>query len=70
MITFDITVDRSFEPFSAEITRMEPVLKSFQILKQEAEEIGYEGKEVLEYVKQHQALDREERAAWRDANTR
>ena len=46
---------------------MEPILRSAQVLKQEAEEIGYEGKEVTEYVKQHQALDREERAAWRDA---
>ena len=46
---------------------MEPILRSVQVLKQEAEEIGYEGKEVAEYVKQNQALDGEGRAAWRDA---
>ena len=46
---------------------MEPILRSAQVLKQEAEQIGCEGKEVTEYVKQHQALDTEERAAWRNA---
>ena len=46
---------------------MEPVLRPAHVLKQEAEEIGYHGKEVAEYVRQHQALDREETAAWRDA---
>ena len=45
---------------------MEPTLRSTQVLKQEAEELGYEGKEVLDYVKEHQKLDREERAAWRN----
>ena len=45
---------------------MEPVLRSVQVLKQEAEDIGFEGKEILEYVKEHQKLDREERAAWRN----
>ena len=45
---------------------MEPLLRPAQVLKQEAEELGYQGKEVAEYVKQEQALDREERAAWRD----
>ena len=39
---------------------MEPILRSAQVLKQE-------GKGIAEYVRQHQALDREERAAWRDA---
>ena len=38
---------------------MEPVLRSAQLLKQEAEEIGFEGKDILEYI--------EERAAWREA---
>ena len=46
---------------------MEPVLRSAQVLKQEAEEIGFEGKDILEYVKEQQKLDREERAAWREA---
>ena len=35
-------------------------------LKQEGEDLGYEGKEILEYVKEHQKLDREERLAWRN----
>ena len=43
---------------------MEPVLRSAQVLKQEAEEIGFEGKDILEYIKEK--LDREERAAWRN----
>ena len=46
---------------------MEPVLRSAQALKQEAEDIGFEGKDILEYVKEQQKLDREERAAWREA---
>ena len=49
---------------------MEPVLRSAQVLKQEAEEIGFEGKDILEYVKEQQKLDREERAAWRAAWTK
>ena len=36
-------------------------------MKQEAEDIGFEGKDILEYVKEQQKLDREERAAWREA---
>ena len=32
-----------------------------QVLKQEAEDIGYEGKEILDYVKEQQKWDREER---------
>ena len=35
---------------------MEPVLRSAQVLKQEAEEIGFEGKDILEYVKEQQKL--------------
>ena len=46
---------------------MEPTLRSAQVLKQEAEDIGFEGKHILEYVKEQQKLDREERAAWREA---
>ena len=45
---------------------MEPTLRSAQVLKQEAENIGFEGKDILEYVKEQQKLDREERAAWRN----
>ena len=45
---------------------MEAILRSAQALKQEAEEIGFEGKDILEYVKEQQKLDREERAAWRE----
>ena len=45
---------------------MEPILRSAQVLKQEAEDIGFEGKDILEYVKEQQKLDREERAAWRE----
>ena len=45
---------------------MEPILRSAQALKQEAEDIGFEGKDILEYVKEQQKLDREERAAWRE----
>ena len=36
-------------------------------MRQEAEELGYENKDVAEYVKQQLALDTEERAAWREA---
>ena len=45
---------------------MEPTLRSAQVLKQEAEDLGYEGKEIMEYVKEQQKFDREERAAWRN----
>ena len=45
---------------------MEPTLRSAQVFKQEAEDIGFEGKDILEYVKEQQKLDREERAAWRN----
>ena len=45
---------------------MEPTLRSVQVLKQEAEDLGYEGKEIMEYVKEQQRFDREERAAWRN----
>ena len=49
---------------------MEPTLRSAQVLKQEAEDIGFEGKDILEYVKEQQNLDREERAAWREDRKR
>ena len=45
---------------------MEPTLRSAQVLKQEAEDIGFEGKDILEYIKEQQKLDREERAPWRN----
>ena len=43
---------------------MEPTLRTAQILKQEAEDLGFEGKEILDYVKEQQKFDREERAEW------
>ena len=46
---------------------MEPVLRSTQVLRQEAEDIGLTGKDFAEYVTRQQTLDREEKAAWRDA---
>ena len=44
---------------------MEPTLRTAQVLKQEAEDLGFEGKELLYYVKEQQKLDREDRAEWR-----
>ena len=49
---------------------MEPTLRTAQLLKQEAEEIGLQGKDIAEYVREQQALDREERVAWREAQKR
>ena len=34
-------------------------------MKQEAEDLGFEWKEILDYVKEQQKLDREERSEWR-----
>ena len=44
---------------------MGPTLRTAQVLKQEAEELGFEGKELLDYVKEQRKLDREDRAEWR-----
>ena len=44
---------------------MEPTLRSVQFLKQEAEGLVYNGKDIAEYAKQQQTY-REEKAAWRD----
>ena len=44
---------------------MEPTLRTAQVLKQEAEDLGFEGKELLDYVKEQQKLNREDRAEWR-----
>ena len=49
---------------------MEPTLSSTQVLKQEAEDIGLQGKDIAEYVTRQQTLDREEKAAWREAQKR
>ena len=49
---------------------MEPTLRSTQVLKQEAEDIGLQGKDIAEYVTRQQTLDREEWAAWREAQKR
>ena len=48
----------------------ESALRSTQVLKQEAEDIGLTGKEVAEYVREQQTLVREERTAWRNAQKR
>ena len=56
-----------FQHCSAEVTKMEPTLRLTQVLKQEAEDIGLQGKDIAEYVTRQQALDRGERAAWRVA---
>ena len=49
---------------------MEPTLRTVQVLKQEAEEIGLQGKDIAEYVREQQALDRQERVDWREAQKR
>ena len=49
---------------------MEPTLRSTQVLKQEAEDIWLTWKQIAEYVREQQTLDREERAAWRDTQKR
>ena len=59
-----------FQYLSAESTKMEPTLRSTQVLKQEAEDIGLTEKEFAEYVREQQTLDRAERAAWRDTQKR
>ena len=46
------------------------MLRSVQVLKQDADGINLEGQETAQYVKQQQRLDREERAAWRDVQKR
>ena len=46
--------------------KMEPTLRPIQVLKQEAEDIGLQGKGIAEYVREQQTLDREESGAWRD----
>ena len=46
---------------------MEPTLRSTKVLKEEAEDIGLMEKEVAEHIREQQILDREESAAWRDA---
>ena len=48
--------------------KVEPILRSAQVLMKEAEEeTGLQAKDIADYVRQEQALDRKERAAWRDA---
>ena len=55
---------------SEESTKMEPTLRSTQVMKQEAEDIGLLGKEDAEYVREQQTLNREEKVAWRDNQKR
>ena len=49
---------------------MEPTLRTAQVLKQEAEEIGLQEKDIAEYVREQQALDRQERVDLREAQKR
>ena len=63
-------MDRSFQHCSAEVTKMEPTLRSTQVLKQETKDIGLQGKDIAEYVTRQQTLDREEISAWREAQKR
>ena len=42
--------------------RMEPTLRWTQVFKQEAEDIGLQGKDISKYVTRQQTLDTEERA--------
>ena len=44
---------------------MELTLRLTQVLKQEAEDTGLQGKDIAEYVSRQQTLDKEERAEWR-----
>ena len=53
-----MTVGKSFPAFITESKKMEPILRSAQVLKQEAEEMGLHGKDIAEYVMKHQTLDR------------
>ena len=45
---------------------MEPILRSTQVLKEEAEDKGLQWKDIAKYVTRQQTLDGEERAAWRE----
>ena len=49
-----MTVGKSFIAFITESKKMEPILRSAQVLKQEAEEMGLHGKDIAEYVTKHQ----------------
>ena len=42
-----------FQHLSAELVKMDIVLRSAQVLKQEAEETGLQGKDIAEYVTRH-----------------
>ena len=53
-----------------ESTKMEPTFRSTQVLKEEAEDIGLQGKDIVEYLTRQQTLGREERMAWRDIQKR
>ena len=39
-------------------------------MKEEAQDIGLQGKEISEYVTRQQTLDKEERVAWKDTQKR
>ena len=63
-------MDRSFPVFISRINEDGANIKIDSRLKQEAENIGLQGKDIAEYVTRQQTLDREERAAWRDTQKR
>ena len=53
-----------------ESTKMEPTFRSTQVLKEEAEDIGLQGKDIVEYLTRQQTLGREERMDLRDIQKR
>ena len=59
-----------FQHYSAKVTKMEPTLRLTQVLKEKAEDIGLQAKDIAEYVTRQQTLDREERAVWIEAQKR
>ena len=57
-------MDRSFPGLFSRSNRNGADIKIDTVLKQEADDIGLQGKDIAEYVTRQQNLDREERAAW------
>ena len=60
-------MDSSFPALLSRSNKNGANTKTTQVLKQEAEDIGLQGKDIAEYVTRQQTLDREEKAAWREA---
>ena len=57
--SFLIIPDKVYQRILAEMASQGPMLRSAQVLKQEAKDLGLEENEIAEYVKPHQALGRE-----------